>query len=391
MTPFTADSLSLTRRDYASLAAAIGCIVVVGIGLSLSIPLLSFALDAKGASKTTIGLNTAMAGLATIVLAPFVTRLATRYGVRRMITASILLGAATLPAFLLIEPIWAWFPLRFLFAVSLTILFVLSEYWINAVAPENSRGLILGFYASALSLGFAAGPAILTVLGTEGPAPYLAGAALFLLAGLPMMLAGDMAPDITDEPNHGFASFLWVAPAATVAALVFGAAESAGFALLPLYGTAMGFDAAGAAGLISAMAPGNLAFQIPMGLLADRVDKRFVLLFGGLIGTAGMVLITFVPMPQPVLVAVLVTWGGIVAGLYTVGLAHLGSRFRGADLAQANAAFVVMYATGMLLGPPIAGVGMDFWPPHGLPATLALIFAAYFVVVAAQLASEARR
>ncbi|WP_164125666.1 MFS transporter, partial [Stenotrophomonas maltophilia] len=80
---------------------------------------------------------------------------------------------------------------------------------------------------------------------------------------------------------------LWVAPAATLAALVFGAAETGAFALLPLYGTSIGFDAAGAATLISLVSLGNLLFQIPIGLVADRVDRRFVLLFCGLAGAAG--------------------------------------------------------------------------------------------------------
>uniref|UniRef100_UPI0013D393F4 MFS transporter n=1 Tax=Klebsiella pneumoniae TaxID=573 RepID=UPI0013D393F4 len=62
--------------------------------------------------------------------------------------------------FLVVEPLWAWFPLRFVFGASLAVLFVLSEYWINAVAPEARRGLVLGIYATALSLGFAAGPQI---------------------------------------------------------------------------------------------------------------------------------------------------------------------------------------------------------------------------------------
>ncbi len=47
--------------------------------------------------------------------------------------------------------------------------------------------------------------------------------------------------------------------------------------------------------------------------------------------------------------------GGVVAGLYTVGLAHLGSRLGGADLAAANAAFIFCYSLGMLVGPQTLG------------------------------------
>ena len=56
-------------------------VTVVGIGLSLSIPLLSIEMERRGASSTLIGLNTAVAGIASICTVPFVPRLAARIGV----------------------------------------------------------------------------------------------------------------------------------------------------------------------------------------------------------------------------------------------------------------------------------------------------------------------
>ncbi|CEJ13182.1 putative MFS-type transporter YcaD [bacterium YEK0313] len=385
----TSPTAPADRRQFIlSITAAIACIVAVGIGLSLSIPLISFALDAKGASRTVIGLNSAMGGVATLVCAPFISGWARRFGVRPVLLWAVALGIASFLGFLVIEPLWAWFPLRFVFGVALTVLFVLSEYWINAVAPEERRGLVLSIYVTALSLGFAAGPQILTMVGTSGPAPYLVGSALFALSMLPVLIARGIAPSIEEEPSRGFAAFLWAAPAATLAALVFGAAETGAFALLPLYGIATGLDVAAATTLVSFVSLGNLVFQVPLGLVADRIDRRVVLLFCAAVGAIGMATMAFVPMSRTALVVLLFVWGGIVAGLYTVGLAHLGGRFRGADLAQANAAFVVMYSAGLIVGPPLAGFGMDLWPPTGLPATLAVLFAAYVVVVVIRLRSS---
>ena len=388
MTSTSPPAPAVARQFILSITAAIACIVAVGIGLSLSIPLISFALDAKGASRTVIGLNSAMGGVATLVCAPFISGWARRFGVRPVLLWAVALGIVSFLGFLVIEPLWAWFPLRFVFGVALTVLFVLSEYWINAVAPEERRGLVLSIYVTALSLGFAAGPQILTMVGTSGPAPYLVGSALFAISMLPVLIARGIAPSIEEEPSRGFAAFLWAAPAATLAALVFGAAETGAFALLPLYGIATGLDVAAATTLVSFVSLGNLVFQVPLGLVADRIDRRVVLLFCAAVGAIGMATMAFVPMSRTVLLILLFVWGGIVAGLYTVGLAHLGGRFRGADLAQANAAFVVMYSAGLIVGPPLAGFGMDLWPPTGLPATLAALFAAYVVVVVFRLRSS---
>ena len=75
----------------------------------------------------------------------------------------------------------------------------------------------------------------------------------------------------------------------------------------------------------------------------------------------------------------LFVWGGGVAALYTIGLAHLGSRLTGRELASANAAFVFCYGFGMLVGPQAIGIGMDL-RPRGFGYSLALFFALYIVL-----------
>lgn len=124
---------------FASIAAAITCVAVVGIGLSLTIPLLSIEMERMGASSTLIGINTAVAGLAAILTVPFVPRLAARLGVVRLLVLAIATGAACLVAFKLLPGIAWWFALRFVFSTSLGALFVLSEFWINAAAPGAAR------------------------------------------------------------------------------------------------------------------------------------------------------------------------------------------------------------------------------------------------------------
>ncbi len=49
--------------------------------------------------------------------------------------------------------------------------------------------------------------------------------------------------------------------------------------------------------------------------------------------------------------ALLALWGGIVMGIYTIGLTMIGERFKGGELVGANALYVMLYALGMLVGP----------------------------------------
>jgi MFS family permease len=72
--------------------------------------------------------------------------------------------------------------------------------------------------------------------------------------------------------------------------------------------------------------------------------------------------------------------------MYTIGLAHLGSQLSGHELASANAAFVLCYGVGMVLGPQAIGIGMDMFGPSGFGWSLAVFFAVYMVLAAARLA-----
>ncbi len=356
---------------FASIAAAITCVAVVGIGLSLTIPLLSIEMERMGASSTLIGVNTAVAGLAAILTVPFVPRLAARLGVLPLLVGAIVLGALCLVAFKLLQGIAWWFVLRFVFSTSLGALFVLSEFWINAAAPPERRGLVMGIYATVLALGFAVGPTLLALLGTQGTAPYLGGAGLFLVALVPLLLARGLSPEIGHGASRSFVAYLRLAPAATAAALVYGAVETGGFAILPLYGLRLGYDAETAAGLVSALALGNVMFQIPFGWLADRMDRRLVLLMAGLGGALGSSLIPIASTTFPALLVLLFLWGGIAGTLYTVGLAHLGATVRGAELAGANAAFVVLYNVGLMLARRSSAAAWTWPRPRASPTACA--------------------
>jgi MFS family permease len=144
----------------------------------------------------------------------------------------------------------------------------------------------------------------------------------------------------------------------------------------------VGYSEADAALLLSMIGLGNVLFQVPLGMLSDRIgDRRRVLVACAAAGLAGMLIMPFVEQNWTAMAALLLVWGGAVAALYTIGLAHLGSQLHGRDLASANAAFVFCYGLGMLAGPQSIGVGLDALGPSGFSWTIALFFAAYLLLV----------
>ncbi|MEM9207135.1 MAG: MFS transporter [Pseudomonadota bacterium] len=360
------------------IVAAIATISVVGLTTSLSLPLLALILEARGASDTYIGINTMMAGIAAMAVTTLTPRVARIVGFVPFIIAMIILMAVSFYAFFFVENVAYWFPLRIAFHGAITALFVLSEFWINALAPPEKRGLTLGLYATVLSAGFALGPLILSVAGSADATPFILGSLLTAVAVLPVLYARRDAPKMDDaETDLSIWPMFRLAPVAILAAFVFGAAESSGYTFLSLFGIGLGFSEAQSINLVTALALGGFVLQIPIGLLADRIPRRILLLLLALCGTAGGLGLMLAGNAYWLIVAILIFWGGTTSGLYTVGLTHLGSRFTGNALASANAAFIFMYATGMLLGPMASGIAKDVAGGNGYLAVVSLLFLGY--------------
>jgi MFS family permease len=373
---------------WLSLAAAIASISAVGVAIGLGVPLLSVILEQRGHSATAIGFNTAVAGIASIAIAPFAIRIAARLGVALTMLLAIAVGASSFAGFYFAESYWIWLPLRAAMHAGIAVLFILSEFWISASAPPRRRGLVLGVYATVLSLGFAFGPWLFARIGSEGFAPFGVGVAITALAAIPVLAAWRESPDISAHggTGDGFWRYIFLVPTATAAVLVFGAVETGGFALFPVYGARIGYTEADAALLLTAIGLGNVLLQVPLGLISDRVrDRRIILVGCAFVGLAGMFVLPQIAANWHATAAVLFVWGGVVAGLYTIGLAHLGSRLSGRDLASANAAFVFCYGFGMIVGPQAIGVGMDLFGPHGFAWSLAVFFAAYLVLAVSRM------
>ncbi|WP_037080472.1 MFS transporter [Neorhizobium vignae] len=390
--PTTDANGHVDKIHWPSLIAAISAISAVGIAIGLGLPLLSIILEKRGISSTLIGLNAAMAGVASMVAAPITTKIAHDYGVARTMMFAVLVAAISAIGFYYADAFWMWFPLRFTFHGATTTLFILSEFWINEAAPPRRRGLVLGIYATVLAIGFAIGPLLFSALGSEGILPFLVGAAIIMLAIIPIFIARNESPVLDTKPDRHFFHYIFLVPTATAAVFAFGAVSAGGLSLFPIYALRSALTEPQTAVLLTVMGIGNMAFQIPLGLYSDKLrDRRPLLTAMAVLGVAGSLALPFLIENWIMMAVVLFFWGGCVSGLYTVGLAHLGSRLSGADLAAANAAFIFCYAVGTVAGPQGIGAAIDIAGNDGFAWALAGFFGFYVLVSICRMLFQPKR
>jgi MFS family permease len=361
--------------ERAPLGPVFAATFAAGVAIGCSIPLVPLALEARGVEPLVIGFNSAMWGIGLVCAGPLIPRWAARLGPVVTIWIALAASAAIQVAFAFTSSLPLWFLLRFLQGVGTGTPWLLSEIWINVAVAEQRRGRALATYSALIAAGLAAGPLVLQATGVQGPAPFLACAALSILVGLPFIPVRRRAPAIRPEPGGSVWASGRAAPLALMAALVGGLGETVAFTFLPIYAVGAGLSPEAAVLWQTAFVVGNIVLQPPIGWLADHLDRAGVMAVCALVSAgAGLLLPVAGTSPWAVWL-LLVAWGGTAFGIYTVGLALLGQRYAGGDIARANAAFVMAYTVGSVVGPPVSGGAMQYLGGNGLGVSLAVFYA----------------
>lgn len=365
--------------QWAAITGVIATVSVFAIAQGLSYPLLSFILQRQGVSPAVIGLSAAMTPVGFILSSPLIPGLARRFGAGR--TALICAGLSALVLALIgwTQDVYLWFPLRFLVGVVTNPLYVLSEISVIALAPPSRRGRVMGIYSTIISAGFAAGPLCLLAVGTEGWPPFLVGIFAFLCCGACLAVVVKRLPRVDEAGEKvsvlGFMPLAWLLLSAVVAAAGF---EQSVLALLPVYGTHFDIPETRMSALLSTMIAGNIAMQVPLGLLAERLTARLVRFGCVSVTVLGCALLPAL-IETPLIWPCVFIWGAVSYGIYTMSIIELGERFTGSALVAGNASFSLMWGVGGILVPPLTGGVMDLIGAAGLPVTLGAICAALAV------------
>jgi len=328
-----------------------------------------------------IGINAAMTPAGMIVAAAAVPSLIPRVGSYALMMTSLLGAMLALLAIGANSPPLLWFPLRFAIGVFLATIFVATDTWVNQLASEASRGRILGFYSALLSIGFAAGPAALAVLGPFGRSAFIACAACPLVASLPLFLVRHQLPPSPYGPAVSLRAFARSAPLLLLCVIAVALTEQGAMSLLPIYALRQRMSLTESSLTLVVMIAGSIMLQYPIGSLADRLARPLATAMCAAAAALAAALLPWgVQIPGLFWVLIFV-WGGAYYGIYTLSLVRLGECYSGGLLVAGSAAFGAMWGIGGVIGPPLIGGAMNILGPAGLPLAIAAVYAAIAVGV----------
>lgn len=360
-------------QRYRTIVAAIATVASCDIAMGLTLQMLPLLMEKSHVPAWIMGLNAAMSPLGIMIFGPFLPRIVSRFGSKRVVYVSILVTMATLAAFKLFPSIWMWFVIRFVFGMAAGTLFTVSEAWIMSGAEQSNRGRTMGLYTSVLAISFSIGPLIIPLTGIDGWAPWLIGILCVGMSAIPLAFLRISEDSFRHEEGGGFWAFVARAPLLLFAVGTLTFFDSVMLSFFPIFGLRSGLPLEQVTIILGVSIIGNALLQLPIGLLADRWSRIGVTVLAAII-TAVLALSMIWTISSWLIWPVMLILGTTAYAIYTIALTILGDNFKGPDLIAGSAAFAAMWGVGGILGPPIAGAATDAFGIVAIPITVTLIY-----------------
>lgn len=336
------------------------CIILattlMSLALGYTMPLLAITLKAAGASNAQIGISAAAPSLAILVTGFSARSVIAFFGFRKVLLLSAVVLCGGLSVLSATTDLYVWFVTRAAIGATNGMLWISLESWLNHVTPAALKGRVVGIYAAATTLAFACGS--LFPIATLHPSLSFVTAAALFCVGVGVCLFV-RAPVFSSTDASLRALLSTAASLVTEGAMAFatGVLVSIQIALLP---TVTPLQAAvSGKSLLSATLFGAVAAQLLAGVMTDRWGSERItlpLIVAGIVVSAALLPGNHWGIaPQ----AIYFCWGGLSNALYSLALTRLGIRKTGHELLVGNAALLLAYETGTLIGPIVGGVLSD--------------------------------
>ncbi|MCZ7659085.1 MAG: MFS transporter [Xanthobacteraceae bacterium] len=352
---------------YAQVYALLAAVFILIAGNGLFTTLVPLAATAASFSDLTLGFigSGYFAGMLVGCLAA--PRIVARAGHIRAFAAFVSVASVSALAHpLYVDPL-AWGVIRSITGFCFAGLYATMESWLHDKADNVVRGRLMALYQIVHYAGSASGQQAIRFVTPSSFVPFSMVAAALALAVLPLALTRTDPPSAPPVPRLRLAWLYRISPVAVAGVFAAGIANGTMWSLAPAFAERSGLDPGGVASFMTAVILGAAAVQWPIGRIADRHDRRFVMLIAMVIAAAAEIaLAAFAESPPMVLISLAAAVGASSLVLYPLSSSHaqdLGGR---ENAVEVSSALLLTYTIGAVVGPTTAAWLMDRIGPEAL-------------------------
>lgn len=366
-------------RLLISFAALFLSVVLLQLGTGGIAPLDAISGLELGFSTAEVGLLGSSHFLGFFVGCWLAPRLMGSVGHTRAFAAFTALGTIGVLSHMIIIDATAWMFMRMLSGLCIAGCFTIVESWLQAKVTNETRGRTMGIYRVVDISGSLLAQLLISVLTPAHYVSYNIVALICCAALLPLVVTKSVEPVTPDAPRlrPGLA---WARSPLAAAGVVSAGLTTAAFRMVgPIYGAEVGLSVDQIALFLAAFVLGGALAQYPAGWIADRYDRRWVLIGLSLFAIVSCA-ITVVFSTAGTMAAFMTAglFGFATFPIYSVSAAHAHDFAANDERVELSAALMFLYAVGAIASPWIVSELIEAFGP---PAMFAFVSLAHVVLI----------
>lgn len=300
--------------------------------------------------------------LAGCAMAPGVLR---RRGHVRVFLAVSLLSALSAVAYPMYTTPVAWAILRLVTGAATAGIYVVCESWLAGAGHPQTRGRLLAVYLLVANSGYGFGQLLLGIGTPRSFVSFGLAAGLLSLSALPLVAVKPEGPPRTNLARLRIVELVRTAPLGVATSFVTGIGVGGILGFGAVYGTEVGMSVERVGLLMGAAMAGGIVLQWPIGALSDRINRRHVIIGGGLAAGAFAIAASYLPPLSNVILACMVGFTAFSFPLYSLAISHVNDALHPERVIPASAALLGVYGVGTLVGPIGTSLMMEAVGPSG--------------------------
>ncbi|TFF20593.1 MFS transporter [Jiella endophytica] len=297
--------------------------------------------------------------------------------VRTFSSLSALLAISILLCGLFVDPI-GWAVFRALSGFALAGSYMVIESWLNERVTNESRGTIFSVYMIVTMAAMMGGQYVMPLSKPELAAPFMLCAIVFAMAVIPTSLSRAQSPAPIATVKIDVLMLFRNSPVAAVGILLAGILSAGWGNMAPVFAQQAGLSTTDIATLTVSAMFGGAIFQIPLGRISDKTDRRYVMTAAGIIGVGAAVAGVYLGQSGPMALFIIAfILGGIIYPAYSLAVAHANDYAADADFVKISSGLLILYGIGTMIGPIYTAFLMETIGPEGLFQAMGSAMALY--------------
>lgn len=355
--------------------------------LSLTVTL---TLNENGTSLEVIGLVSAAFSGGFLLGGFYARRMIGAVGHVRALSLTTAVAAIATLAFPLVLDGAVWAGLRAIYGFTGAVAYIVFESWLNERATPDTRGRVLGVYATANYFALTLGQLLINTTPLGGGLAFSLCAALLLAGLMPVVATSLPQPELKAAQRLSARQLYRESPLAVVTVTGGGLMSGGLFGMVAVFAQDIGLPLLRVTLLTGAYVFGAFLLMWLIGRFSDKFGRRaaLALALGAVVAlSAVMALSGELAIGFWGLVAIALVLGANMLSIYHSAVAHAYDRLPKEHYVAASGSFQIFFSVGSIGGPIITGFLMERLGPYSLwvysaaIAALLLAFVAYRWIV----------